>query len=155
MHLDISVHDLDEAEQRATQLGAAKLQDQVAYRSYADPDGHPFCLYRGTSHELPGDRLGWIERIVIDCFSPRALASFYADLLDMPIRELDTPNRVVITRNDQRRPALAFQRAQFPAPAGPTPTTRSRSTSISASTPVMSHASSPSTNMPRNSAQSD
>ena len=28
--------------------------------------------------------LGRIERVVIDCFSPRALAAFYARLLDMP-----------------------------------------------------------------------
>jgi hypothetical protein len=59
--------------------------------------------------------------VVIDCFSPRALAAFYARLLDMPRRELDTPERVVITRADGRLPALAFQHAQFPAPRWPDP----------------------------------
>ena len=58
---------------------------------------------------------------MIDCFSPRALAGFYAELLDMPRRELDTPERVVITRAAGTPPALAFQHAQVPAPRWPDP----------------------------------
>jgi catechol 2,3-dioxygenase-like lactoylglutathione lyase family enzyme len=122
MHLDISVDDLESSEQRALQLGASKLQDKGSFRSYADPDGHPFCLYGTTTADPIGrTRPGRIDRVVIDCFSPRALASFYATLLDMPRRELDTPERVVIARSDGRLPALAFQHAQFPAPRWPDP----------------------------------
>jgi hypothetical protein len=116
MHLDISVHDLDGAEQRALNLGASRLLDNGAFRVYADPDGHPFCLYGAATAHPPR-----IERVVIDCFSPRALAGFYAALLDMPERELDTTERVVIARSDGRLPALAFQHAQFPAPRWPDP----------------------------------
>ncbi len=123
MHLDISVGDMDDGERRALGLGASKLQDNNSFRIYADPDGHPFCLYRDTSEEAPTcrERLGRIERVVIDCFSPRAVAGFYAALLDMPEREIDTPERVVIARRDGRRPALAFQHAQFAAPRWPDP----------------------------------
>jgi catechol 2,3-dioxygenase-like lactoylglutathione lyase family enzyme len=123
MHLDISVDDLESSEQRAMRLGASKLQDKGSFRSYADPDGHPFCLYGSTTEDPTGRlRLGRIDRVVIDCYSPRALANFYATLLDMPRRELDTPERVVIGRRDGRLPALAFQHAQFPAPRWPDPT---------------------------------
>ena len=138
MHLDISVADLDASEQRALDLGASKLQDKATFRSYADPSGHPFCLYRCTPNDQTGtttehltghapadptgrNRLGRIDRVVIDCYSPRALAGFYATLLDMPQRELDTPERVVIARSDGRLPALAFQHAQSPAPRWPDP----------------------------------
>jgi hypothetical protein len=58
-----------------------------------------------------------IARIVIDCPDPRALASFYSELLAMPDRELDTPNRVVLAGS----PALAFQRSDSPAPRWPDP----------------------------------
>ncbi|MEQ7009048.1 VOC family protein [Actinopolymorpha sp. B17G11] len=116
MHLDISVRDLDDAEQRTLKLGASKLQDNASFRVYADPDGHPFCLYGTATQAAPR-----IERVVLDCFSPRSLADFYASLLDMPNRELDTPERVVIARSDGRLPALAFQHAQFPAPRWPDP----------------------------------
>jgi Glyoxalase-like domain len=64
---------------------------------------------------------GRIGRVVVDCFSPRSLAAFYAELLDMPNRELDTPERVVIARADGHLPALAFQHAQSPAPRWPDP----------------------------------
>lgn len=39
----------------------------------------------------------------------------------MPRRELDTPHRVVIARDDDRLPSLAFQHAQFPPPRWPDP----------------------------------
>ena len=45
MHLDILVDDLDAAEARALELGAARLPGQgQSFRVYADPAGHPFCL---------------------------------------------------------------------------------------------------------------
>lgn len=119
MHLDITVDDLDDGERRALRLGASRLRENDGFRTYADPDGHPFCLYASTDQE-PAGRLR-IVRVVVDCFSPRALADFYAALLDMPTRELDTPERVIIARSDGRLPALAFQHAQFPAPRWPDP----------------------------------
>jgi catechol-2,3-dioxygenase len=46
-HLDISVEDLDAGEQRAMQLGAARLDGGgESFRVFADPAGHPFCLTR-------------------------------------------------------------------------------------------------------------
>jgi hypothetical protein len=117
MHLDISVHNLDDAERKALTLGADKLHDNDFFRVYADPNGHPFCFYRAATKT----RTGRIERVVLDCFSPRALAAFYASLLDMPNRELDAPERVTISRTDGRSPALAFQHAQFRAPRWPEP----------------------------------
>jgi predicted enzyme related to lactoylglutathione lyase len=47
MHLDFTVGDLDEAEGRATTLGASKAAQQPApsrFRVLIDPEGHPFCL---------------------------------------------------------------------------------------------------------------
>ncbi|WUK75530.1 hypothetical protein OG876_14705 [Kribbella sp. NBC_00359] len=111
----------DRTTDRTTKDPASRATDDSTERTTLDPS-------RRT-------RLGRIERVVIDCFSPRALAAFYAPLLDMPHRELDTPERVVITRADGRLPALAFQHAQFPAPRWPDPASHSRSTSTSASSP--------------------
>lgn len=121
MHLDLSVPNLDDAAREATKLGASKLQDNRSFRVYADPAGHPFCLYAADEDRTGKAGHARIERVVIDCFSPRALADFYAALLDMPERELDTPQRVVIAGTDGRLPALAFQHAQFPAPRWPDP----------------------------------
>ena len=46
-HLDLAVEDLDEAEERVLALGAVKpdFQPGETWRVYADPAGHPFCLY--------------------------------------------------------------------------------------------------------------
>jgi catechol 2,3-dioxygenase-like lactoylglutathione lyase family enzyme len=123
LHLDIPVSDLDAAEELALRLGAIRLQNKGDYRSYADPVGHPFCLYSDAAADgvTSSPVSGRIGRVVIDCFSPRSLAGFYAEMLDMPVREMDTPNRVVITRNDGRLPALAFQHAQVAAPRWPDP----------------------------------
>jgi hypothetical protein len=54
-HVDILVHNLEEAHERVVGLGARFLAEhvsprpdpggaQVAWRVYADPAGHPFCL---------------------------------------------------------------------------------------------------------------
>jgi len=44
-HLDIAVDDLDEAEARALELGAERLEGGGdTFRVFADPAGHPFCL---------------------------------------------------------------------------------------------------------------
>jgi catechol 2,3-dioxygenase-like lactoylglutathione lyase family enzyme len=125
LHLDIAVNDLEAAEEMALGLGATRLQDKGDYRSYADPAGHPFCLYRDTAEG--GDQAksplpGRLDRVVFDCFSPRALAAFYEELLGMRTRKLDSPERVVIARDDGSHPMLAFQHApEFKAPRWPDP----------------------------------
>lgn len=46
-HLDLSVADMDEAEQAAIRLGAVKSEHQPSpdrWRVLFDPAGHPFCL---------------------------------------------------------------------------------------------------------------
>jgi catechol-2,3-dioxygenase len=48
-HLDVTVEDLDAAEQGVLALGARPLdaEDRTrGFRVYADPAGHPFCLCR-------------------------------------------------------------------------------------------------------------
>jgi hypothetical protein len=59
----------------------------------ADPVGHPFCLYPDPA--LAGD-YGRINRVVFDCFSPRALALFYEEFLDMRTQVSDAPEWVEI-----------------------------------------------------------
>src|SRR5450759_1067274 len=85
LHLDIAMYDLQAAEELALRLGATRLQDKGEYRSYADPAGHPFCLYGDSGESDPAGRppAGRISRVVIDCFSPRSLAAFYEQLLGM------------------------------------------------------------------------
>ncbi|MGH3490918.1 MAG: VOC family protein, partial [Actinopolymorphaceae bacterium] len=48
-----------------------------------------------------------VQNITLDCPDAQKLASFYAELVMMPIRHLDTPERVVIG-NDKSRTRLAF-----------------------------------------------
>ncbi|MBA2806663.1 VOC family protein [Streptomyces sp. KM273126] len=46
-HLDLTVDDMDAAEQEVLALGARPLETEDRSRSwrvYADPAGHPFCL---------------------------------------------------------------------------------------------------------------
>ena len=46
-HLDLTVDDLDSAEQAALALGATKAEHQPEpgrWRVFLDPAGHPFCL---------------------------------------------------------------------------------------------------------------
>ncbi|MFE1233740.1 VOC family protein [Streptomyces sp. NPDC058745] len=52
-HLDVQVDDLDEAHDAVLALGAWQLDDggdDRAWRTYADPAGHPFCLVRHAAH---------------------------------------------------------------------------------------------------------
>lgn len=49
MHFDFQVEDLDEAVQRALDLGAVKPEAQFGGKDFVtllDPAGHPFCLCR-------------------------------------------------------------------------------------------------------------
>jgi catechol-2,3-dioxygenase len=114
VHLDITVSDLEAAEQLVLRLGATRLQDRGEFRSYADPVGHPFCLYpdpAGASAGTGAIRAARVERVVFDCFSPRALAAFYRQLMGMEAVVEDSPERVVIGRSDGSTPMLAFQHA--------------------------------------------
>ncbi|MFC9607500.1 VOC family protein [Streptomyces niveus] len=47
-HFDFAVDDLDEAEARLLELGAAKPDHQPhdRWRVFTDPAGHPFCVVR-------------------------------------------------------------------------------------------------------------
>jgi catechol 2,3-dioxygenase-like lactoylglutathione lyase family enzyme len=117
VHLDIAVTDLEEAESLALGSGATPLERADDRRTYADPAGHPFCLLPGGD---PGH--GRIERIVFDCSDPRAEAAFYEDLTGMRRRVVDTPEHIVIGREDGELPMLAFERIpDYVAPRWPDP----------------------------------
>jgi hypothetical protein len=97
VHLDIHVRDLDTAHRLVVERGAMPLAGGDSHRTYADPIGHPFCLYPGDADEL------W--RVVIDCPDAAALSAFYAELL-----------------GDDPVPALAFQEvSSYRAPRWPDP----------------------------------
>ncbi|MGH9000631.1 MAG: VOC family protein [Acidimicrobiia bacterium] len=81
MHLDIHVRDLNASHRLVLDRDATLLADSVSYRTYADPIGHPFCLY-------PGDADG-LWRVVIDCPDATELEEFYSGLLGGdPVPEL-------------------------------------------------------------------
>jgi Glyoxalase-like domain len=121
VHLDIEVGNLDVAETLVVGLGATRLHDSGEYRVFADPVGHPFCLYADPAlNERPeGPLPGRLARVVFDCLDPRALSRFYEELLDMRERVVDTPERVVIAA--MPGPAFAFQQSQCAAPRWPDP----------------------------------
>jgi hypothetical protein len=116
LHLDLLVPDLDAADGRVLALGARPLQDRGSFRSYADPVGHPFCLYEDESVAAPAE----LGRIVFDCPEPGALAGFYVGLLGLTVLDR-SPDRVVIGAAGGRRPALAFQRSEGEPPRWPDP----------------------------------
>lgn len=115
MHLDIGVPDVNAAGERVVGRGARLLKDNEGFRVYADPAGHPFCLYADASAAKPV-----VSRLVFDCFSPRTLASFYEGFLQARGRLDDTAERVVVVL-DGGLPDLAFQHAQFRAARWPDP----------------------------------
>jgi hypothetical protein len=116
LHLDLFVADLEASDRIARRSGATMLQDADDHRTYADPAGHPFCLYPDSAVER-----GVIGRVVIDCFSPRALAGFYAGFLDMHSVQ-DSPERVVLAYSNGRLPMLGFQHVpRYLAPRWPDP----------------------------------
>jgi predicted enzyme related to lactoylglutathione lyase len=47
VHLDFAVEDLDAAQHHVLELGGQVLDPQAgdSWRIFADPAGHPFCLY--------------------------------------------------------------------------------------------------------------
>ncbi|MFF0340060.1 VOC family protein [Kribbella sp. NPDC004875] len=123
IHLDVLVADLDAAEHAVLENGATKLEEFPGRRVYADPVGHPFCLYPGLTE--PTDRLGTLIRVVIDCADPSPLARFWGGVLDMPRTVENSPDRIVIARDDGRLPMIALQRVpgyrppRWPDPAAP------------------------------------
>lgn len=120
IHLDIEVDDLAGAEELVVAHGATKLREAESHRVLADEFGHPFCLYprlRPSGSQAVGGR---IVRVVIDCAHPHSLADFYAELLDMRHRVLDTADRVVI-EGDSHEVGLAFQWSRSAPPTWPDP----------------------------------
>jgi hypothetical protein len=120
LHFDVLVADLDVAERAVLEHGASKLQDFPTWRVYADPVGHPFCLYPGLTE--PTDRVGTLVRVVLDCADPPVLARFWGTLLDLPRRLEESPDRIVIARADESLPMIAVQRvADYQPPRWPDP----------------------------------
>ena len=117
-HLDIAVSDVDAYAEQVVAQGGTLLQSGGQYEIYADPAGHPFCLYSDSS--IPGQR-PVVKRLVYDCFSPRALASFYEAFLGVKNRLEDSSDRVVIDVADNDMPNLAFQHAAPPQYRHPDP----------------------------------
>lgn len=120
MHLDVLVPDVGVAGRLAVDSGARLLKDGDGHRVYADPAGHPFCLYADASAGGEGGS-GTVGRVVFDCYSPRHLAAFYEGLLEIDRRAEDRPERVVLDLDDDRYPDLAFQHAVFAAARWPDP----------------------------------
>lgn len=61
MHVDILVDDLDVAQTEVLRLGATLLDgsdENIGYRVYADPVGHPFCLVTLPNRALAIRRKG-------------------------------------------------------------------------------------------------
>src|SRR5205814_729463 len=100
VHLELFVGDISEAAGIAERHGATLVDENV----WADQAGHAIRLFPGESGDVPGV----IGRVVLDCFSPRSLAPFYGELLDMTPRLEDSPERLVISHEDGRLPTLAF-----------------------------------------------
>jgi catechol 2,3-dioxygenase-like lactoylglutathione lyase family enzyme len=117
LHIDLSVPDRESAGTQALDLGASLLQDAGGFRSYADPLGHPFCIYPGAEDGAPR-----VERVVFDCPDPSVLARFYGELLGLPLTVEDSPDRVVIASEPDAVPMLGFQRAaEYHPPRWPDP----------------------------------
>ena len=112
LHLDIAVPSLSNAASRVLELGASLLEDFGRWRVFADPAGHPFCLYEPHDGGLAEPML---TTVTLDCLSPRSLAAFYEGLLGLANRLTDEPDRVVVDLEDDRFPNLAFQHAVFEA----------------------------------------
>jgi hypothetical protein len=112
IHLDFQAPDLDAVEARVLALGGYKLAHYADHRVFADPVGHPFCLYPAEAdHDEP---VLW--RVVLDCSSPDVLARFYEQLVDEWQRIEDSHERVVIRPLAGDLPLLAFQRTEARPP---------------------------------------
>jgi hypothetical protein len=117
MHVDIAVPDLADAHRRVLDRGAEVLLEADDHRSYADPVGHPFCLYPGANGAA-----GRIRRVVFDCFSPRSLAGFYRSFTGADRTVADTCKWVEIAFSDGSLPSLGFRHVLHVPPRWPDPT---------------------------------
>jgi hypothetical protein len=121
LHLDLLVADQDAAETAVLDAGARKLRDSGIFRVYADPVGHPFCLYSDPAINA-SDRIGVLAQVVFDCPDPGVLADFWSALLDWPERVEQSADKIIIARSDRRRPMIGFQRvADYRPPRWPDP----------------------------------
>ncbi|MFC7620745.1 VOC family protein [Microlunatus sp. GCM10028923] len=101
--------------ERVIDLGATRLPHRGGgCPVYADPAGHPFCLCAAPRARTDAP----VEpHAVIDCFvSAPALATFYAELLQLHDRVEDSPGWVIIRSGDGRPPGLSFAAAAGNAP---------------------------------------
>src|SRR5688500_4975211 len=107
MHFDIAVPDLAAAGGLVVEAGATLLRDVDHYRVYADPAGHPFCLFEDGKDTTTEPR---IAVVTFDCFSPRSLAAFYEAFFGVESnpRLVDSADRVVISLGDDRFPDFGF-----------------------------------------------
>ncbi|HEY9291467.1 MAG TPA: VOC family protein [Microlunatus sp.] len=109
LHLDLAVRDLDEVSRDVAAAGATLLKDSESFRVFADPAGHPFCLYPDVEVARTT-----VRRLVFDCFSPRSMATFYEGFLSASDRRIeDSMERVVVDLGDAELPDLGFQHAVF------------------------------------------
>jgi hypothetical protein len=114
MHCDIRVRDIAAAGGIVRDKGAELLHDAGTHRVYADPIGHPFCIYPD------GPESGELWRVTIDCPEPRELAAFYEGLLGMV--RLEDNSDFVVSQQETRLPMLGFQRVTpYVAPRWPDP----------------------------------
>jgi hypothetical protein len=115
LHFDVAVPDLVAGGELVTGLGGRLLEAFGDHLVCADPAGHPLCLYPDVDVTAPE-----LRRLVLDCFSPRSLATFYEGFLGVSERLEDTPERVVLALGEEL-PDLAFQHAVFVASRWPDP----------------------------------
>jgi catechol 2,3-dioxygenase-like lactoylglutathione lyase family enzyme len=56
LHLDIRVHDADQAERELLALGAVRVpaERETGFRVFTDPAGHPFCIVFGQPRAPSG-----------------------------------------------------------------------------------------------------
>jgi len=118
VHLDIGCSDADAAEELAQRLGATAVPRPGRRPAYRDPAGHTFCLF-GDDRVARAGRTADVNAICFDCISPRALAAFYQEVADMPVRKEDSSGSVLIATADEQGPMLAFQRTHAMPPNWP------------------------------------
>lgn len=108
MHFDIAVHDFTAAERLVLEHGGTPLPDLGGdHPVFADPSGHPFCLYASAS---AAEHRGRIEVVQIDCPDAAALARFYMGLLDVPGEQ--TSRDAWLIGRDDRLPRLGFRQVE-------------------------------------------
>jgi len=80
-HLDLLVDGHEAAAARAVELGATRLAEGPSWITLADPAGHPFdlCQRDGMGPAME------IYAVTLDAPDAKALAHFYADLLELEV----------------------------------------------------------------------